>query len=384
MQDNVIKLLVLGYDRTGVEPDSKLAQRSREYGALVKSYSLVVPAKNNVSVRLDSNTVAYGVKEFNLPAIFSRLAWLGRVYFKAKEIIEKEKCNIITTQDPFEIAFIALLLKRKYKIGLNIQMHGDYFSTDYWRDENIINLFRFYLGRYLIKQADSIRVVSNRIKKSLIKRFSVTEDKIINVPIYADTYAKKYYSAQPGIKEKYKDNFLFLAMGRFTKEKNFPLLINAFKEVHKKHPKARLLIIGRGPLSGKLNDLVRAKGLLSEIQFKYWVDKVFPYYKAADAYVLSSSSEGWGMAIVEAASVGLPIIMTDVGLAGEVIKNESSGLIVSVGDKQGLVDAMIKIIEHKEIRDDFGQAGKQAVDRLFNKQETLSLYRESWQKAMLK
>ncbi|MCD4761488.1 hypothetical protein K8R32_00840, partial [bacterium] len=82
MQANEIKLLVLGYDRTGVEPDSKLARRSREYGALVKSYSLVVPAKNNVSVRLDSNAVAYGVKEFNLPAILSRLGWLGRVYFR--------------------------------------------------------------------------------------------------------------------------------------------------------------------------------------------------------------------------------------------------------------------------------------------------------------
>ncbi|MCD4762064.1 glycosyltransferase, partial [bacterium] len=319
----------------------------------------------------------------NLPAILSRLGWLGRVYFRAKEIIEKEKCNIITTQDPFEIAFIALLLKRKYKIGLNIQMHGDYFSTDYWRDENIINLLRFYLGRYLIKQADSIRVVSNRIKKSLIKRFSVAEEKIINVPIYSDTYAEKYYSAQPEIKKKYKDNFLFLAMGRFTKEKNFPLLIDAFKEVHKKHSKARLLIIGRGPLSGKLNDLVKTRGLLNEIRFMYWVDKVFPYYKVADAYVLSSSSEGWSMAIVEAASVALPIIMTDVGLAGEVIKNESSGLIVPVGDKSRLVDAMIKIMEHKEIRDNLGQAGKEATERLLNKQETLSLYKESWQKAML-
>ena len=67
-------------------------------------------------------------------------------------------------------------------------------------------------------------------------------------------------------------------------------------------------------------------------------------------FLLTSNYEGWGMAVVEAASLGLPIIMTDVGCAGELIKNKESGIVIPVNNQSKLEEAMIRIINDENLR----------------------------------
>ena len=59
-----------------------------------------------------------------------------------------------------------------------------------------------------------------------------------------------------------------------------------------------------------------------------WTDDPFSYYKTADLFLLTSNYEGYGMAVVEAMAAGCPVIMTDVGLAGEVLIDKKDGLVV--------------------------------------------------------
>ena len=87
------------------------------------------------------------------------------------------------------------------------------------------------------------------------------------------------------------------------------------------------------------------------------------------------------MAVIEAASFDLPIIMTDVGCAGEVIKNEESGLIIPIGDRQSLVRAMEILLRDESLRQRIGDGARQAAAALPSKQEILNLYLASWQKA---
>ena len=84
------------------------------------------------------------------------------------------------------------------------------------------------------------------------------------------------------------------------------------------------------------------------------------------------------MVVVEAAYYRLPIIMTDVGCAGEVIKDGNSGIIIPVGDEDALVRAMERILSDQELRKSLGDSAHEAVQNLPSKEQTMELYKKSW------
>jgi glycosyltransferase involved in cell wall biosynthesis len=145
---------------------------------------------------------------------------------------------------------------------------------------------------------------------------------------------------------------------------------------------AILVIVGSGSEKYKIKNLAFELGLSNKIEFFDWTDDVYTWYMTADAYVLSSNYEGWGMVIIEAASCGLPIIMTDVGCAGEVIKAGENGVIVPIGDEEKFSDAMARIIEDENFRKKVAANAHLVLSTLPTKKETLSLYRNSWELAL--
>ena len=88
------------------------------------------------------------------------------------------------------------------------------------------------------------------------------------------------------------------------------------------------------------------------------------------------------MVAVEAMNYGLPIIMTDVGCAGELVENEKSGLVVLVGDQGKLEEAMVRLISDENLRKNLTESALSAVKNLPSKEEIMALYKQSWEKAM--
>ncbi|MEA1962815.1 MAG: glycosyltransferase family 4 protein [Patescibacteria group bacterium] len=367
-----MRVLNLSLDSSILDKNSVSAKRILEYGELVKKYFVIVPSKENKNLDLSDKVTVYGSGGNN------RVKQLFNIYKKSKKIVKQKKCNVITAQDPFEVGLIGLSLAKKFKIGLNIQEHGDFFSQKYWRKERLLHFFRYFLGIFIIKRADSIRAVSQRIKKYLIENLKIKADKIVVVPVYTEIL--KLTKPQ---KEK-NDKFIFLNLGRFVKQKNLPLLLNAFARVAKRHRQAKLLLIGRGS-EKKLLKNTRAKlRIESQVEFLDWMDNIYDYFLRADAYVLSSNYEGWGRVIIEAAIARLPIIMTDVGCAGEAAVNEESALVSPVGSIDKLTQNMKRAMENQVLREKLAQNAFIALNKLPDKKKTLELYKKSWEIALKK
>jgi glycosyltransferase involved in cell wall biosynthesis len=250
-----MKVLSLSWDNSVLNEDSKLAVRTVEYGTLAGKYDVIVPADKDREVRLSGQAVAYSIASGDRHSLLGRLSGIYKIYRFTFNILKKEKYDAITVQDPFELALIGWLLKIKFKVGLNIQEHGDFFSTKFWRNENAMNFIRYYLGIFLIKKADSIRVVSSRIKKTLSEKLCIDENKIIIVPIFTNIEEKENKLTYAGLREKYRGKFIFLTMGRMVKQKNLSLLIRAFQKVAEKHKEAMLVIVGSGPEKYKIKNL---------------------------------------------------------------------------------------------------------------------------------
>lgn len=107
------------------------------------------------------------------------------------------------------------------------------------------------------------------------------------------------------------DNYLLGNVGRFTEQKNHIFLIQIFKEVKKKIPSAKLVLIGDGPLRVKVNQLVKEMKLESDVIFVGSIHNVEDYYSAMDLFVLPSLYEGLSVALVEAQTSGVAILSSD-------------------------------------------------------------------------
>ncbi len=361
-----MKILSLSLDNSILDKTSALAERTIGYGDLVERYTIIVPSRKNDKIELSEKIMIYGSGGGN------KLAQLFNIYKMAQGLLGAELGSVITVQDQYYLALMGLRLAKKYRVGLEIQVHG--FEKYYG--------LRKLIAKYVLPRASVVRAVSQRLKKQLTNEFNVKEERITVVPIFVDVKSKvESRKSKVGV----KDNFIFLTVGRLVPVKNISLQIEAMAEIIKKYPQAKLWIVGDGPELAKLK--VKSEKLKVEDKVKFFGQKtkkeLNEIYGQADVFVLTSDSEGWGLSVIEAAVHGVPVIMTDVGCAGEVIKNNESGLIISVGDGEGLKNCMIKIMENIEMRRSFAEQAGLAIKKLLNKEQTMQLYKKSWERAII-
>jgi len=155
------------------------------------------------------------------------------------------------------------------------------------------------------------------------------------------------------IKGKYPGyDFYILMVSRLAHEKNIKLGLDVLREFIKKYPETLLVVVGDGPLKNVLIDDVKI-GLEGKVVFEGWkpTEELADYYKSADLLLITSNYEGYSLAAMEALKSGLPVIMTNVGVAGEVVKDGENGLVAPVGDNTALVGKLTEFRESKALRD---------------------------------
>jgi glycosyltransferase involved in cell wall biosynthesis len=131
-----------------------------------------------------------------------------------------------------------------------------------------------------------------------------------------------------------------LAVGRLTKQKDFPTLMRAFAQVRQARP-ARLLILGEGPDRPALEALANQLGLGDDVALPGFVENPYAYMSRASLYVLSSRWEGLPTVLIEALYCGPPIVATDCPSGPrEILAGGRHGSLVPVGDVTALTQAI--------------------------------------------
>ncbi|MCD4705091.1 glycosyltransferase family 4 protein [bacterium] len=365
-----MKILSIGNDKNLLDKNSNVSKRIVEYGDLVEKYTVITLAYQDNYLDLSSNIKIVAVNRSNkIVAIF-------KLWKVIEETLRNEEYDLITVQDVYFIGFLALKLASKYNLGLEIQVHG------FEKFKGIRKL----IAQYTIKRADAVRVVSQRLKKQLIQDFKVDENKITVVPVYVGAkktnYLAYWQAGESRITDKKRDKFIFLTVGRLVPIKNIEMQIEAMANLKKKYSNIELWIVGSGPEENNLKFKIKNLKLEESVRLLGWKDDLDKFYQQANCFLLTSDSEGYGMVIIEAAKYGLPIIMTDVGCAGEFIKNNENGIIIDINDQDALEIEMSKLIENEELRVKLGNNAQRSVKNLLNKEKTLNLYKKSWKKVI--
>lgn len=152
---------------------------------------------------------------------------------------------------------------------------------------------------------------------------------------------------------------LLITAGRLEHQKNHKMLISAFADFHKKYPDYKLMIYGEGVLREELESLVKKLELDCFVLLPGVVSDIQEREAKAEIFVLSSDYEGMSNALMEAMAIGLPCITTDCAGSDELVENKKNGLLVKVGDQQGMLDAMLYMAEHREEAEKMGCAARE-------------------------
>lgn len=142
---------------------------------------------------------------------------------------------------------------------------------------------------------------------------------------------------------------VILAIGRLEDQKNFASLINAFSIVRKER-KARLLILGEGSRRDQLSGLIKKLGLEDDVSLPGFVVNPAKYMARCQVFTMSSSWEGFGMALVEALSLGVPVISTDCPNGpSEILDGGKYGELIPMDDSKAMAVAIGKLLDgHKK------------------------------------
>lgn len=125
-----------------------------------------------------------------------------------------------------------------------------------------------------------------------------------------------------------QDDFKIVSVGRLSPEKGFDLLIKAVAELAPKYPQLKLYILGDGPLKGTLKSLVEQLGIQNHVYFLGQRRNPFFIVKRADVFALTSHYEGQSMVILEALTVGMHVLASDIIANRYVLEDEKYGMLV--------------------------------------------------------
>jgi glycosyltransferase involved in cell wall biosynthesis len=354
-----MKVIMISTDRKLFEAGSEVRSRLAEYTSVLGELYVIVFAKKSLGFKdeqVNENLYLYPTNSW------SKIFYLFDAYFIAKKLPE---ADIISSQDPFETGLVGWLIARQRKAKLQVQIHTDFlvsrFRMSFW-----LNHFRIHLAKFILARADGVRVVSEKIKKSILEKRFIKDANLISVlPVFMDFEKLAQEPITIDLKKKYSQfDYLILMASRFSKEKNFPLALSAFTKVLIERPKTGLIIVGEGPEEKTILNLIKENKLENNVFLEIWTESLSSYFRTVDLFLLTSQFEGYGRTLAEASSLGLPIVSTNVGIA------EEAGACLSDANPVYLAKKILQAVD--------GKCPGEKTLKFYSREEFLKVYKKTF------
>ncbi len=236
------------------------------------------------------------------------------------------------------------------------------------------------IGRFAMKKADRIRVISRAIFNQ-IREQGIPAEKIRLVSLRVDL---KSFNPSLWVSETYKSGdkmgIIIGYIGRLIDSKGLEDLLGAVKilrsqdlelvslrEIPRRGRTWKLIVYGTGPLEVKLKKIAEDMKISDVIEWRGFepYSKVPEALSQIDIFIYPSWHEGFGRSIMEALAMEKAVVATRVGGIPDLIKDNENGFLVSPHNPQELAQKIRMLMENKELRDKFGKVGREWVSENF-------------------
>jgi glycosyltransferase involved in cell wall biosynthesis len=249
------------------------------------------------------------------------------------------------------------------KIPVILTPHGSLLGYDYLYNSCISKLpYRIHdiLTLKIPVKISKYVISTSKIEFNDCKKFGIPINKIQLIPL---SFSPQSYSY---LKEKKINRKKLLFVGRIVPLKNLNILLKSIKIIKKDIPDVEFIIVG-DEVSGRLHgdsghkdqliSLVKLLEIQVNVHFVGWKTgkELFKLYQNSDLFLFASTYENFGLPLLEAASFGIPLVSTNVGVASDLIGNDEGGTIISKLDEKYISEKIIKLLKDKK---KYSQASK--------------------------
>jgi glycosyltransferase involved in cell wall biosynthesis len=275
---------------------------------------------------------------------------------------------------PFFYGVSARLLCRRPAVLFT--EHGRHFP-DYPRRKRII------ANRLLLRSRDRVVGVGEAVRRALIENEGIPESRV--AVIYNGIDLSRFDAANSDRTHVRRElglgneDFVVLQVARLDYLKDHATAIRTMERVCRQKPSVRLVLIGDGPERDTIRILIARHGLEKHIRCLGLRTDVPRFLRAADAFLLTSISEGIPLTLIEAMAATLPVVSTDVGGVREVVANGQTGLLAPSGDDNALASAVLCLAGDLALCRDLGMRGRERAHRFFSEVQMHDRYDQLYQ-----
>lgn len=316
--------------------------------------SIITLVNEQVAYELNENVnlIELGKLKYNSKGkSFKKVKSLYNLIYRTRELrkcFNRIKPDIIISFLP-EASFLTVYANRKkYKLIISDRNDPNHeYQTFIYK--KLVRILYPKADGYVFQTFDAKNYFNNIIdfkKKKYEIIVNPVNEKFINYPISKSKEKK------------------IVSVGRLTEQKNIYLLIDSFSDIEKDFPEYTLTIYGDGNMREHLSNKIKSLNLENKIAMPGIVNNIQENIIDASLFVMSSDYEGIPNALIEAMTLGLPVISTDCPCGGPrmFIENEKNGFLIPVGSRKELANTMKKVLSDDNLKNRIGKNAKDIVE----------------------
>jgi glycosyltransferase involved in cell wall biosynthesis len=359
----VLNLLFLIYDLERGGPELRLLDFLKHFPEEVTVHIFVTSRSLSLLPEFQQHTDKIEIMPIRKGYLAFFQAWRIRRYVKAHGI------QIINSFD-FKSLYAITLVKAFSGRTLRTVYH----SVELDRPNSVL---KKYVLRMLLGKTSAIVCNSEAAKNNMDELYALPRKvTVIRNGIDVGVFRKENVQRRKLRKRLgyHERNIVLGTIANFREEKNYPFLLDAFNILSKRLERLRLLCVGGGSLLANMKKRCRECGLADKVFFTDYSDEVVPYLAAMDVFVLCSLTESFPNALIQAMSMELPAIVSNVGGCNEIVAHMENGILYSSNDKKEFVDAIDLLIQNPCLANKLGYRARKTVIDLFSLENMISEY----------
>lgn len=299
---------------------------------------------------------------------FNRVFFMIEAFHLGGKLIKENHIDVLNLAEPVVSGIPGVWLKYKYQIPLVTQIQGQLLALPKGTFSKLKTIYITVITKYVCKRSDKVRAVSLDIAKELWRQ-GISQDKVCIVPSRCDTekFCRKRYEedrARIRCKLGYSDENIVIGFtGRVVAYRNIEHNLITLKLLLEKNRLYRLLIVGDGDDRKRLESLSKEMGLDKRVIFYGRVpfEEIPQFLSAIDIFISTPGNEGMSRSNLEAMSMELPIVVTNVGGNTEIVNNGVDGLLVEVGEPEQAANRILEYLDTPEKRRLMGNRARKHV-----------------------